>query len=174
MAPRQKKLGEKPKSMITMHWKNSRFYFCLCNGFVRILKAVATFQRANSAGHSVLFKGVVRGFVMHRGAFSPRTTPQSSPGTSVKDLLYKQSSAAKIVFILHAVVVTASYGNWLQISRFITLHSSMLLSSKLSLPGYALGTHILVPSCLCAAPVTASVPQCPFSLCVINLCMNVF
>lgn len=87
--------------------------------------------------------------------------------------LYKQSPAAKIVFILHAVVVTASYGNGLQISRFITLHGSTPLSSKLSLPGCALGTHTLVPSCFCAALVTASVPQCPFSLCVINPCINV-
>lgn len=66
--------------------EGQQILLCLCNGFVRIPKAVATFQRANSAGQSVLFKGVVRGFVMHRGAFSPRTPPQSSLSTSVKEL----------------------------------------------------------------------------------------
>lgn len=66
--------------------EGQQILLCLCSGFVRIPKAAATFQRANSAGHSVHFKAVVRGLVMHRDAFSARTTPQSSPSTSVKEL----------------------------------------------------------------------------------------
>lgn len=56
MAPRQK-LGGKPALLTQVDdysaLEGQQILLCLCNGFARSPKAMATLQRAGSAGHSV-------------------------------------------------------------------------------------------------------------------------